>query len=107
MVYGEKYASLIILLPYYSVALFIRYLSMIYGMLLTLAGKQHIRAAIISVVFFIHIFLNIIFQKYIGILGAIIAFCISFLFVTIISMLIIYKKYGTLFLLPNKYKGLI
>ena len=104
IIYGDKYASLISLLPYFSLALFIRYLSMVYGMLVTLAGKQHIRATVIAIVFFIHIFLNIFFQKSLGIEGALISFCISFSFVTIISMLIVSKEYGRLFVLPIKYK---
>lgn len=99
IIYGEKYEQLILLMPYFGIALFIRYFSMLYGMLITLAGKQHIRAFLIVTVFFVHIFLNIVLQINLGIEGALISFCASFSMLTVISMIIVKRHYGKIFIL--------
>lgn len=99
IVFGEKFAALTALLPYFSLALFLRFLSIFYGTIVTIAGKQSMRALMITIVFVLHVVLNIWLQKLIGINGAIISFCISFGVLTLGNMAIVFKCYGRLFFL--------
>ncbi len=104
IVFGPDFEPLVPLVPLFSLALFIRFLSMAYGNLLTLAEKQLYRARIIVVVFVLHVIFNIIFQDQMGVQGAIIAFCLSFFILTISNMYVVYKHYGSLFLFHGKNK---
>jgi len=98
MLYGDNYSELYKLLPYFAVGLFIRYLSFAYGTLVTLADKQHIRAILMAIVFFVHVGLNLILQSYLGIVGAIIALCISFSILLFANMYFVYRYYNHIFL---------
>jgi len=103
LIFGDKFIELVDLLPYFSIALFIRYISFPFGTLLTLAEKQSKRAFIMVIVFLMHIGLNIIFQYYFGVVGALIALIISFLVLMFLNMLIVYNHYKTLYI----FKGVL
>lgn len=92
IIYREEFYALKEYTPYFALAIMVKYLSSFLGGMLTISNNQTIRTKTISIVFVVHILLNVFLQNEFGILGAITSMIISYLILTVIYFTFNYKR---------------
>ena len=104
LVYGEKFSRLSDYVIYFSIIIFLRYLAIIYGTLLTISDKQKIRTygVLFTLLFIIIVDLLVIPTN--GLYGALYTLIVAHIILITIYVYFAYKEYKTFFLNINYVK---
>lgn len=98
LIYGEKYYYLNNYIFLFSIVIILRYLSIIYGNMLTACGEQKIRTRIIFSSLVIIILLNIWLIPTYKLYGALFTLIIAHIFILILYVSKVYKKFKSILL---------
>lgn len=104
IVYGEKFSTLSNYVIYFSIIIFFRYFSVVYGVLLTISDKQKVRTyGVLFTLLFIIVVDLLVIPTY-GIHGALYTLIAAHIILTAIYFYFAYKEYKTSFLNFNYVK---
>jgi O-antigen/teichoic acid export membrane protein len=96
--FGDAFKPLVSLLPFFSAIVCLRYMGLVYGILLTVSGMQKIRviSSIVTLIFIV-VFDIVIIPDY-GYLGALYVLVAAHILLNIIYIVFSYKYFKTFFL---------
>ncbi len=104
IVYGKKFSTLSNYVIYFSIIIFFRYFSVVYGALLTISDKQKVRTyAVLFTLLFIIVVDLLVIPTY-GIHGALYTLIAAHIILTAIYFYFAFKEYKTSFLNLNYVK---
>ena len=104
IVYGEKFSTLSNYVIYFSIIIFFRYFSVVYGALLTISDKQKVRTyGVIFTLLFIIVVDLLVIPTY-GIYGALFTLIAAHFILAVIYFYFAFREYKTSFLNLNYVK---
>lgn len=100
VLYGSRYRDLAPLLVIFGVVMFLRYSGAVYGVLLTVRGRQSIRAIGVACTLAFMVMLDFLVIPRRGIMGAALVLLAAHVLLTVIYAAFVQREYRRLFFLP-------